>query len=1631
MPTAMDELTLELVEKVIAIVRRKVPREEVGNVERFIRQYYHGVAGEDLAERDPQNLYGTALAHWSFARKRKPGESRIQVYNPRQEQHGWISTHTIIETVCENMPFIVDSVRMGLNRLGLTNHLVIHPVMSFRRDKSGLLLEVMPEGVEEKGIVTEALMHVEVDRQTEAKVLGAIQTEVERVFADVRAAVEDWTKVRAHMREALTELADHPPPIDAKELAEAQAFLEWMEDNHFTFLGYREYELLEEKGEDVLRWGPGPGLGVMRGGGVGSISKSFAALPAEVRKLARKSELLIITKANHESTVHRPGFMDYVGVKRLDKKGRVIGERRFVGLYTSSAYQSRPADIPLLRHKVTQAVETAGFPRSSHTGKALMHILDTFPRDELFHIPGNELLETALGILHLQERQRIRLFIHKDLYGRFFSCIIFVPRDRFNTAIRKRIQTILEQSLEGKSYDFSVQLTASVLARLYFMIRVPQGSMREYDVKRIEARLVEVTRVWKDDFHAAVLEHCGEERGTRLYRCYGDAFRADYQESYSPQVAVSDVEKMEALGEHRGLCCMSLYRPMETLDGMLRFKLFQAGQPIPLSDALPMLEHMGLRVMEEHPSIVKPLEGAAIWIHDFVMEYCGHNELELERVREPFQAGFERIWHGEVESDGLNRLILGGGLSWREVVLLRAYCKYLRQIGVTFSQTYIEQALSANGAITALLVRLFHVRFDPDARDGAAHASAQVGVEIEEALDRVSNLDEDRILRCFLGAIRATLRTDYYQLTEAGEPRPSLSFKFNPALVPQLPEPKPQYEIFVYSPRVEGVHLRGGKIARGGIRWSDRREDFRTEVLGLVKAQMVKNAVIVPVGAKGGFVPKAMPAGADREATMEEGIACYQLFIRGLLAVTDNIVDGEVVPPARTIRYDEDDPYLVVAADKGTASFSDIANSISLEQGFWLGDAFASGGSVGYDHKGMGITARGAWESVKRHFREIDVDTQSTDFNVVGIGDMAGDVFGNGMLRSPHTKLVAAFNHLSIFFDPDPDPKRAYAERERLFNLPRSGWDDYNTSLISAGGGVFSRSAKSIKLSPEVQKVLDVEETTFTPNALIREILKAPVDLLWNGGIGTYVKASSENDGEVGDRANDSVRIDGKDLRCKVVGEGGNLGFTQRGRIEYSLNGGRIITDSIDNSAGVDCSDHEVNIKILLNAIVAKGELTEKQRNRLLAEMTDEVGVLVLRHNYLQNQALSIATGQALPMADVHLRLMQWLEREGGLRRDLEFLPGREELADRAVSGAGLSPPELSLIFAYYKNVLSHALLQSNLPEDPFFFRELEYYFPVPLRERYRDEMPAHRLWREIICTVVANGMVNRAGMTFAFRLGEETGASHSDIARAFMAAREIFGMRDFWSTVDALDNKVPASVQKQLLLEGRKLVERGARWLLRNRPMPLDVAASIACFSQGAKTLEGLLGALVPGLAEGELWESLHHYDVLEGLIPRVAGFDHLFSALGIVEVASSSGRSVEDVARVHFQLGARLELDWLRTGIVALPRDNRWQALARAALHDEHYAQHSALTASVLAMSGKSVAPKTRIDRWLAANGHVAGRYQQVVADLMLGSTPDFSMLSVAMGELRNLRHCGATQGVKAEDKAEAPKRRGRKKA
>jgi glutamate dehydrogenase len=1602
-----DMLKGEVIEKVVEAVDARMSGKKASFAEAFVRRFYENVAPSDIVSEETEDLYGAALSLWGFAATRKPKTAKVRVYNPGFDHHGWHSTHTVVEIVHDDMPFLVDSVSADLNRSGITIHQLIHPIFVVNRNKDGKALSMSAVEDDGNGAVRESCIHIQIDEQPTEKARKALEMGLRGVLSDVRAAVGDWHAMRQKVVDELDRLKKNPPKLAKAEVEEGAAFLSWVHDDHFTFLGYRELSFTGKGKRARIEVVPNSGLGVLRDPDVAVFEglRNLGAQTPEVQAFVRQPRLLLITKATERSTVHRSVHMDAIVIKLLDEKGVVVGERLFVGLFTSVAYSETPTDIPLLRQKVAAVVENSGFDAGSHDGKALMHVLEDYSRDELFQSDLDALTDVAHGIVRLQERQRIALFLRRDPYERYVSAMVYLPRERLNTGLRQNFEAILSRAFNGVVREVYTHVTDELLGRWLFIVKTTPGAIPDYDVKEIEARLTDSARTWQDRLAQALIENLGEARGNQLFKKYGESFPTGYREIYSAQTAVFDIAHIEESFES-GALGMNLYRPIEAEEDELSFKIYNVGAPIALSDILPRLENMGLKVVREVPADIFPASAERpVYLHDFGLVTGDGSPVDYTAVRQIFHDNFARVWLGDVEDDGFNRLVLRASLDWREVVMLRAYCKYLRQARIPFSQAYMEETLARYPDLTRLLIRLFKLRFDPDFEGDREQLEISVQAAINQELDRVVNLDEDRILRRYLNLIQQTIRTNFFQTMADGSPVPYLSFKLNSREIDDLPEPRPLREISVYSPRFEAVHLRFGMVARGGLRWSDRREDFRTEILGLVKAQQVKNAVIVPVGSKGGFVLKKVPLPNDREAFQAEGVACYQLFVRAMLEITDNLVDGEIAPPEQVVRKDEDDAYLVVAADKGTATFSDIANEIAVSQGYWLGDAFASGGSEGYDHKKMGITARGAWESVKRHFREMDHDTQSAPFTVVGCGDMSGDVFGNGMLLSEHIRLVGAFNHLHIFIDPNPDTAASFAERKRLFDLPRSSWSDYDESLLSAGGGIIDRNAKSVTLTAEMRELFGIAEATLTPNALISAMLRAEVDLLWFGGIGTYVKSSAESQGDAGDRANDGLRVDGNQLRCKVVGEGANLGVTQNGRIEYARAGGRINSDSIDNSAGVDCSDHEVNIKIALGSVVRRGDMTDKQRNSMLVEMTDDVGRLCLEDNYAQTQAITVEESQAYRLLDRHQRLMRSLERAGNLDRGIEFLPDDETIDALESTKLGLTRPEIAILLAYAKNATYEELLQSNLPDDPLLEGDLSRYFPMALRERNHDSIEQHTLRREIIATSVTNSMINHTGPTFMNEMRDRTGLDSPEIARAYTVVREAFRLRALWAEIEALDNKVSTDAQTLMLREIGRTVDRTTQWFLRNADHPLDITKLMEEFAPGIKTLAARMDDILRSDQREDVARRTTRFvspGVPDSLSQRIGALKMLSTACDIIRIAGDADVPVIDTAQTYFAVGSRFRLDWLRRGANRLTPDSTWHKLAVEAIIDDLWGTQSDLSKNVLGAGGTGA---TAIDTWVESRHDLVNRVEGLIGELEAIGQVDLAMLAVANRELRGM--------------------------
>ena len=1592
----------EIIDRIASRARRWRGRRLPVAPDGFVRGFYHGVSELDLVHRADSDLAGAAIAQLAMGRWRRTGRPMVRVFNPDPSRDGFASAHTVIAVITDDMPFLVDSLGMVCAQSGLAVHLLAHPVFAVVRDRRGRLADLSP-GDAPPGAKLESWQLIEVDREGDPERLAALEKRIRATLDDVRCATGDWQRMRSEAREVAAELGQRRPRLHALEVAEAKALLEWMADQHFTFLGYREYRLRRGPHRDLLQPVARSGLGLLRANR--RRKARTVVLKGDIREFARSKEPLIITKANSIATVHRATYLDYVGVKTFDAAGNVTGERRFIGLWTSSAYNQSPRDIPVLRHKVQSVIGHFGLSASSHDHKAVVHALETFPRDELFQASVAELVRTVRGIVNLYERAQVRLFERRDAFRRFYSCLVFVPRDRYNPQVRGRIEALAMEAFGGQAIESQIQLSESVLARLHILVRTPPDASPHVGVAELERRIMETVRTWADDLRDKLLETCEETVALRLLRDWGQAFPAAYQEDTAVESAIGDITCLEALAAGTSSLRMNLYQAAGQPPHKVQFKLLRRERPIPISDVLPTIENLGLKLISERPYEIGSAAGS-MWIQDFELEHPRKVRIDLDSDGPRFTATFESVWRGRADNDGFNRLVLAADLGWREAMVLRTYARWFTQLGLPLSQAYMEEALASNAAAAGRLFRLFVARFDPDLKPAERRrAEARQRRALDALLARVTRIDDDRILRAFLAAIDATLRTNYFQVMPDGQPKSYLSIKLDPRRVAEVPLPKPMFEIFVHSPQFEGVHLRMGRVARGGLRWSDRREDFRTEILGLMKAQNVKNTVIVPVGAKGGFVPRRLPA--TRDEVQREGTECYRTFIRSLLDITDNVVSGRVVPPVAVVRRDGDDPYLVVAADKGTATFSDVANGISAEYGFWLDDAFASGGSAGYDHKKMAITARGGWESVRRHFRELNVDIQSQDFTVAGIGDMSGDVFGNAMLLSPHIRLLAAFNHQHIFLDPSPDVARSFAERRRLFELPRSGWDDYNAKLLSKGGGVHSRQSKAIALSAEARAMLGIQSASASPVEIIRAILKMPIDLLWNGGIGTYVKAGEETHAEIGDRANDAVRVNGIELRCRVIGEGGNLGCSQRGRIEYALAGGRINTDFIDNSGGVNCSDVEVNLKILFAPLMQSRKLARPARNRLLARMTGEVAQLVLRNNYLQSLAISGLQARAVERIFELGHVIRALERAGTLDRTLEALPTDDDIAERHRSGLGLTRPELAMLLSYSKIWLSGKLMESDVTEDRFLAGELTRYFPRPVQRRYPRAILGHQLRREIIVTATTNSLVNRMGPVFAIRTQEDTGADIGSIARAFAIAREITDMRELWAEIEELDDRVPTALQYDMGHETTRLLRPLTYWVLRNHGPDLDIERAVSRLQPGIRELMGELPELIEGLEIERYDRALRRFSV-DGVPARVArraaSLGAIHSGVDIVEVALARRASIAYAARVYFGLGAAIGLDWIRGEIERLAVEGHWQALARGTLREDAYSLQRRLCDRIVGRGGRRD-PTSAIRAWLADRGGAADSLSRAVQEMRSTGSSDFPTMSVALQAVRRL--------------------------
>ncbi len=1569
---------------------------------RFLEQYFAHVPYEDLEGRSTTTMAKIALAHLELGEQRRKGQVRLRIFNADEKQHGYRSNYTFIEIVNDDMPFLVNSVAAAVKRHGLTVHITIHPVIRVLRNADSRVVGIADRG--DASAPAESFIRLAIDRETDPQELDSLKKEIRHVLADIRLAVRDWKKMLHKLLESRELLELGPDQADEALRGESQAFLEWLAKDHFTFLGYREYRLSERGDKVFLRPVEKSGLGLLSRK---SRRGKTIELTDTMRRLSRSKDWLILTKANSRSTIHRNAYLDYIGVKLYDEYGKVRGERRFIGLFASTAYSEPPRNIPLLRQKLTRVFEQAKVEPVGHRGKALLHILNTYPRDELFHASVRDLARTALGILNLQDRQRVRLFIRRDRFRRFFSCLVYVPREKYTTLIRRRIETILKDELDGTELDSSVQISDSALARVHMIVHTPSGDRPRISIRRIEERISEVVITWLDRLRDEVCENFGLDDGPKLFRAYRDVFPPGYQTHVTPREACSDIQRIEEMLELDSMRSVELYAPENSPPGHMHFIIYSFNDPLMLSRALPLLEHMGVAVYSENPYELQLRSGDSFWIQDFHLHQESSPGLDVAAVATRFEECFIAALTGKAESDGLNQLVLDAGLDWRETTLLRCYTKYLLQLRMPFSQAYMKDVLLVHRGLVGLLVEQFKVQFDPELSAATRQRRLRdLLPRIRRAINKARNIDEDRILNAYAGAIDASLRCNYFQAGPDGEPKDYISIKIDPTRVPEMPQPRPKYEIFVYSTEVEGVHLRSGDIARGGLRWSDRREDFRTEVLGLMKAQVVKNTIIVPTGAKGGFFPKRLPEG-DRDLALKVGTDCYRSFVSGLLDLTDNVVGDKIVPPQNVVRRDGDDAYLVVAADKGTATFSDVANEISSQYKFWLDDAFASGGSAGYDHKKMGITARGAWEAVKRHFRELGIDTQKDPFTVAGIGDMSGDVFGNGMLLSRKIKLVAAFDHQHIFLDPDPDTAASFKERRRLFRQTRSNWSDYDSAFISKGGGVYSRQAKTIRLSPEARKLLDTEEAAMRPDELISAILRMPVDLLWNGGIGTYVKASSESHADIGDRSNDSVRVNADELGCKVVGEGGNLGMSQLARIEFSVAGGRVNTDFIDNSAGVDTSDREVNIKILLSDVMKQKKLSRARRNELLASMKDDVASLVLRDNYLQTQSISMSEIRSAERIGEIARLIAKLESTGLLNRGLEYLPDETEIEDRRARKQGFTRPELAVVMSYAKIDLYRALIHSGETLDDFLIIDPQRYFPQVLRRRYPEFILRHRLRRQILATLITNDLVNRMGPAFVRRVQDDTGADLVTVARAYTIAHKICRARSLFRTIEGLDNQIPAKAQIAMMFEVSRELRHACYWLIEQFGSRMDIESLVARLKDGMTVMYGRSSSTMSPNARRRHERAAARYvrmGVPEQLAQRMSALLLTRAALDITDLAHTYKRDVLETARLYAAFNHHLGLFWLHAGAEDLSVRGHWQAMARNNLREEFFRLRRQLAERFLARRSRRDIV-VQIEAWLDEHRSGVTRFREMVDEMKLRGDFDFATLSVAAQELRQL--------------------------
>lgn len=1606
-----------LIENIVDISKsKKYPKEfPVKDFQNFIRNFYIENQKMDFVNYSLEELHNAAFLSFSFFLKRESKNFKVRVYNPTKEKDGFESSHTFFDIVNDDMPFLVDSIVGHLNESDIAIKNIIHPIFSVSRDKNGNIQEASGKGVQ-----NESVIQLHLDKVTSNGNLESLEKEITKILETINLVVGDWKGMIGIAKKAQDQIGN-AKKLDktSSQIAEIKDFISWIIDENFILLGAKEFDIVEVKDQEYqLEAVENSSLGIFRSPYDNLKPRVLNSSFKEVSDSVVNPYVIEILKSRYKSSIHRVSSAERIRIQKISEEGKVIGEFRFVGMFTTVAYSQNPNSIPLIKNKISKVIADSGFSEGSHNYKDLVSILESYPRDDLFQINSPDLLRIATGIVAICGRSQVRFFARKDKFNRFVSCLIYTPKERSNSKIRIKIKSYLSERYNGEVTDSFVQITESKLIRLHVIIRTDNGISDDIDESRIEHDISNMTKIWSDDLKESIQAKFPEDQQTNLYTKYKNAFSVSYVNKFDARRGAIDIARIEECLE-KDSALFNLYKSSTLLpEEVSELKIYNPEKELILSEMMPILESFGFNIIQEYTYAVAPEKlnngkgGKKVWIHYFHLNLDKSGEKLSAKIKNNFEKLISLTWNGFSNTGPLNKLIVSSDLNWKQIYILSAYTKYIYQAGFRYSQSYIADVLVKYNDITKLLVELFEVRFDPNIKVALSERKkmvSKISDKIDNELIKVSDVTNDAVIRKISNAISATLRTNYYQSCKKGGFKGYVSLKFDCEKVSDLPLPLPHAEIFVYSPKVEGVHLRGGKVARGGLRWSDRHEDFRTEVLGLMKAQMTKNAVIVPVGSKGGFLVKKPTHAMSREELQQEGVECYKTFLRGLLDLTDNVVKGKIDHPENTIMYDDSDPYLVVAADKGTATFSDIANSISEEYNFWLGDAFASGGSVGYDHKKMGITAKGAWISVQRHFREMGIDTQSEDFTCAGVGDLAGDVFGNGMLLSPHIRMVAAFNHMHIFIDPNPDSKKTYKERQRMFNLPRSSWLDYDTSLISKGGGIFERSAKSIKLSKEIQVALDIEEDELSPTDLIRAILKSKVDLIWNGGIGTYVKSTDESNQDVGDRANDDLRINGNELRCKVVGEGGNLGLTQKGRIEYALNGGRINTDAMDNSAGVDCSDQEVNIKIALTQALLSKKITLEERNSVLESMTDNVSELVLRDNILQTQAVSIAAYQGVSALGEQAQFLNNLEKSGFLNREIEFLPLKKDIDKKQIEGIGLSRPELCVMLSYAKMDIYNHILESSLVKDKYFESDLLSYFPTRMQEEFSDQIEGHQLRNEIIATQITNFAVNRAGITFINQICQDSGFAVTDVVKSLVIAYDSFRLREVWEEIESLNGKIDSATQTQMFLYSNKLLERSVLWLLRNQSKG-SVSTSVTRFRKIADELFGILSEVLAKASVESFDRKVEKFcqeNIDKKLATRLASMDPLASAFDIAEISAKSSFDLKSIAKIYFAVGTRFSLKWLRSKVSKLSNKNQWQRLSSKTILEDLYSYQMSIAKSIVTFN----CDKNRncevdsLEKWIEENEFLVERLDNFISDLKENPNPDLSVFIVALNRIKPL--------------------------